>query len=344
MFCRWLSGMAKSSRRLAKLAFGLLACCLIVAGGGRLVSAAPLQPVRLMLQWSHQSQFAGYYVAKEKGFYQEQGLDVSIIPGGPGLDPADFLIRGEVDFASLWLSTALTRNEQSVQLAQVAQIVNASNLVLITRNADQINRPADLSGRKISIWGGDFRAPYLAWLQSVGAKPQIYPQYYSVNLFLLKGVAACSAMYYNEVHMVYQTGIDMEEMKLFFLQEDGFGFPEDGIYTTQQRLRQDPELARKFRAATLRGWRYAAENQAEALDIVMEYVTRDKVLTNRPHMKWMLEKILRSVIPDAQDRWTFGILSRQDYARTVEVMTQQAMIRGALRYEEFTAGGLGYVP
>ena len=76
----------------------------------------------------------------------------------------------------------------------------------------------------------------------------------------------------------------------------------------------------------------------------MQYVTRDKVLTNRPHMKWMLEKILRSVIPDAQDRWTFGSLSRQDYARTVQVMTEQGMIRSAPSYEEFTAGGLGYVP
>jgi NitT/TauT family transport system substrate-binding protein len=336
--------MAKSRAGLAKLALGFVGICLFFACLARPVLATAPQPVRLMLQWSHQAQFAGYYVAKEKGFYQEQGLGVSIVPGGPGLDPADSLIRGEVDFASLWLSTALSRSEQSVRLAKVAQIVNASNLVLITRNEDQINRPAELSGRKISIWGGDFRAPYLAWLQSVGATPQIYPQYYSVNLFLLKGVQACSAMYYNEVHMVYQTGIDMEELKLFFLQEDGFGFPEDGIYTTEERFRKNPELARKFREATLRGWRYAAEHQTETLDIVMQYVTRDKVLTNRPHMKWMLEKILRSVIPDAQDRWTFGSLSRQDYARTVQVMTQQGMIRSAPSYEEFTAGGLGYVP
>ena len=336
--------MAKNSCWAAKLALGFFGICLLAAGLARPVLAAAPQPVRLMLQWSHQAQFAGYYVALEKGFYNERGLDVSIIPGGPGLDPADFLIRGEVDFASLWLSTALTRSEQSVRLAQVAQIVNASNLVLITRNEDQINRPAELSGRKISIWGGDFRAPYLAWLQSVGATPQIFPQYYSVNLFLLKGVQACSAMYYNEVHMVYQTGIDMEELKLFFLQEDGFGFPEDGIYTTQERFRKNPELARKFREASLQGWRYAADHQSEALDIVMQYVTRDKVLTNRPHMKWMLEKILTSVIPGAKDSWAFGRLSRQDYSRTIQGMRQQGLLQQAPSYEEFTGGGFGYVP
>ena len=139
--------MAKNRAGLAKLALGLFGVCLIAACLARPVVAAAQQPVRLMLQWSHQAQFAGYYVALEKGFYKQQGLDVNIIPGGPGLDPADFLIRGEVDFASLWLSTALTRSEQSVRLAQVAQIVNASNLVLITRNEDQINRPSELSGR-----------------------------------------------------------------------------------------------------------------------------------------------------------------------------------------------------
>ena len=120
--CRWLFVMAKNSCWAAKLALGFFGICLLAAGLARPVLAAAPQPVRLMLQWSHQAQFAGYYVALEKGFYKQQGLDVSIIPGGPGLDPADFLIRGEVDFASLWLSTALTRSEQSVRLAQVAQI------------------------------------------------------------------------------------------------------------------------------------------------------------------------------------------------------------------------------
>ena len=189
-------------------------------------------PVRLMLQWTHQAQFAGYYVALEKGFYSEQGLDVSIVPGGPGLEPAEFLVRGEVDFASLWLSTALSRSDRERALVNVAQIVNSSNLVLASRQGDIVG-PSQLSGKKISIWGGDFQIPYLAWFQAENVKPEIYPQYYSVNLFLLKGVDACAAMYYNEVHMLYQTGMDTGDMRLFFLRDYGFGFPEDGIYATQ---------------------------------------------------------------------------------------------------------------
>lgn len=322
----------------------VLYCLLVVLAALPVCSHAEAAPVRFMLQWSHQAQFAGYYVALEKGFYKDRGLDVSIVPGGPGLDAADFLVRGEVDFASLWLSAALVRSEKDIPLVNLAQIVNSSNLVLMTWKQDGISKPSDLSGKKISVWGGDFRAPYEAWLQAMNVRPEIFPQYYSVNLFLQHGVVACSAMNYNEVHMAYQTGIDMEELKLFFLRDDDFGFPEDGIYSTRDTLSKNPQQALDFRAATLEGWRYAAEHPDEALDIVMQYVDKDNVPTNRPHMQWMLEKILTSVIPGANDSWAFGRLSREDYSRTIQGMRQQGLLQQAPSYEDFTGGGLGYVP
>ena len=204
--------------------------------------------------------------------------------------------------------------------------------------------PSQLSGKKISIWGGDFRIPYLAWFQAENVQPEIFPQYYSVNLFLQKGVDACAAMYYNEVHMLYQTGLDTGDVRLFFLKDFGFGFPEDGIYAMQSMLREHPQTVRSFRAASLAGWRYAAQHPEETLDIVMSYVEKDNVPTNRPHMKWMLEKILASVITEAKDSWTLGSLSRQDYEKTVRIMRQQGIITRAPEYESFTGGGLRYVP
>jgi NitT/TauT family transport system substrate-binding protein len=336
--------MVKNKRRLELRPVSFVASIVALLLWVAPAHAAGLQPVSIMLQWSHQAQFAGYYVALEKGFYKDKGLDVSIIPGGPGIDNADYLVRGQVDFASLWLSAALARSERDVPLVNVAQIVNSSNLVLMTWEKDAIDKPADLTGKKISAWGGDFRVPYSAWLQAMAVHPEIFPQYYSVNLFLQHGVSACSAMYYNEVHMAYQTGIDMDELKLFFLRDDDFGFPEDGIYATREAVISNPQRALDFRAATLEGWRYAAENPEEALDIVMQYVLKDNVPTNRPHMKWMLEKILLSVIPGAQDSWALGRLSRQDYSRTVQVMRQQGLLQQAPLYEDFTGGGFGYVP
>ena len=114
--------------------------------------AANAEPLKMMLQWSHQAQFAGYYVAQEKGFYREHGIEVTILPGGPGVDPAEYLMRGEVEFASLWLSSALVRSGRGEPLVLVAQLVNESNLVLATRRQGGINEPRDLAGRKISLW------------------------------------------------------------------------------------------------------------------------------------------------------------------------------------------------
>lgn len=306
--------------------------------------AANAEPLRMMLQWSHQAQFAGYYVAQEKGFYREHGIEVTILPGGPGVDPAEYLMRGEVEFASLWLSSALVRSGRGEPLVLVAQLVNESNLVLATRRQGGINEPRDLAGRKISLWGGDFLPPYRAWLQSEHVQPEILPQYYSVNLFLQQGVDACAAMEYNEVHMLYQTGLEPDELRLFLLRDYGFGFPEDGIYTTQAMLQQRPEYVSAFRSATLAGWRYAAEHPDEALDIVMAYVEQANVPTNRPHMKWMLEKILDSIFPGEQRKWKFGTLLRQEFDKAVWTLQQQGMLVQIPNYNVFTGGEADYVP
>jgi NitT/TauT family transport system substrate-binding protein len=308
-------------------------------------AAGETAPVRLMLQWTHQAQFAGYYIAAAKGFYRARGLDVEIIPGGPGLDPMDDIARGDVDFAASWLTSALIRRDKGLPLVNVAQIVNRSNLVMVSWKMRDGETPADLAGRRISIWEGDLRAPYTAWLKAAGVEPAaIYPQFYSVNLFLRRGVEACSAMYYNELHMIYQAGVDADDRNVFFLKDYGFGFPEDGIYCTENTIRQRPETVAAFREASLQGWLYAAAHQEEALDIVMEYVTAANVATNRTHMKWMLENILASIVPGAAGGWTLGRLTREDYEKTVKMMQEQGMLAAPAPFEAFTGGVIARVP
>jgi NitT/TauT family transport system substrate-binding protein len=308
-------------------------------------AAAAEKPVKMMLQWTHQSQFAGYYVAAAKGFYKARGLDVTIIQGGPGFDPMSELADGDVDFVTSWLSSALIRRQGGLPVVNAAQIVNSSNLLLISWKNRTGESSRGLSGHRISLWEGDLRAPYLAWLQSEGVEAAaIYPQYYSVNLFLRNGVDACSAMYYNEYHMLYQAGVDDDDLTVFFLKDYGFGFPEDGIYCTEDTLRRSPEMVAAFRAASLDGWRYAAEHPEEALDIIMKYVTAANVATNRSHMKWMLEKILTSIVPRDGNNWTLGELSRADYEKTVLMMKGQAMLSNPPPYEVFIGEVTARVP
>ena len=148
----------------------------------------------------------------------------------------------------------------------------------------------------------------------------------------------------DELHMLYQTGLEPDELRVFSLDDYGFGFPEDGIYTTQSLLKQKPEYVSAFRSATLAGWRYAAAHPEEALDIVMAYVERSNVPTNRPHMKWMLEKMLESIMPGPEKNWKFGVLSRQDYERTVQTLQQQGMLQQLPDFTAFTGGETDYVP
>jgi NitT/TauT family transport system substrate-binding protein len=303
-----------------------------------------LTPATLLVHWTPQSQFAGYYVAYEKGFYQKQGLAVRILRGGPDRNPLASLQQGEADFITMFLTGALRYRDQGIPVVNLAQIVQRSNLVLVARKDRGIRSAQDLQGKRVSLWGEDFRAAYLTFFQAQGVRPVMVPQYYSVNLFLRGGVDACAAMYYNEYHVLYQAGVDPEELTIFLLRDYGFGFPEDGIYCLESTLRQKPSVCRALAAASLEGWRYAAEHQEEALNIVMKYVREAHLPTNRMHMKWMLEAILPTIFPDAQPSQNTGKLSARDYARTVAVMREQKLIASAPSYAVFCGEGGRHVP
>ena len=325
-----------------KILFGLALCFLLslpLLTNNLAFSSGANTPVKLILQWSPQSQFAGYYVALDKGIYQQHGLDVEIIPGGPDRNAKDYLLSGEADFATMFLTDALIHRDKEIPLVNLGQVVSQSNQVLIAWKEQGINKVTDIDKRRISIWEGGFRSAFLNLFQAKGVSPFIIPQYYSVNLFLHKGVDACSAMYYNEYHMIYQAGIDQEELATFFVKDYGFDFPEDGIYCLDKTFQANPEVCKAFTEASLAGWRYAAEHQEETLDIVMRYVQEAHVPTNQPHMKWMLEKILPSIVPVADSNWPMGYLPRDSYDRTANALKTHGSIKSHPPYEDFYKGG-----
>ncbi len=297
------------------------------------------KPVTLILQWVPQAQFAGYYVALEKGLYREKGLDVRIIRGGADRDGVDYVQRGEADFAVLFLSGALAARDQGVPLVNVAQIVNQSNLMLIGWKDQGIESVQQLHEKKISLWGGVFQADFQSFFAARGLRPQFLPQYYSVNLFINKGVAACSAMHYNEYHVLYQAGIDVQQLSAFYMKDYGCGFPEDGLYCLESTWQAHPQESRAFAEASLAGWQYAAEHEEEALDIVMKHVQEANLPTNRAHMRWMLKTILATIIPEgASSSWKLGVLAKTDYQRTVEALQWHGLLRTNPSYENFYRG------
>ena len=294
--------------------------------------------VTLVVQWTPQSQFAGYYVALSKGIYKERGLDVRILRGGPNVDPGKLLHDGRATFGTLFLTGAIAARDQGVPLVNIGQIVNHSNLMVVAWKDHNILHVTDLYDRRLSIWEGPFRGAFLGMFISLGIKPIIVPQNYSVNLFLRRGIDACSAMYYNEYHVIYQAGVDLDELSIFLLRDHGFDIPEDGIYCLESTLHGKSDICQSFTEASLEGWRYAQEHQGEALDIVMEEVQKAHLPTNRMHMKWMLERILPTIFPSHGENWVPGQLSEEGYRRGLEAMKEQVNLAEAPNLVDFRGG------
>jgi NitT/TauT family transport system substrate-binding protein len=294
----------------------------------------PLKNASLMPMWSPQAQFAGYYVALDKGIYARHGIDLKILRAGPGYSPAEALKKGDVDFAILWLTTALQHRAAGTELVNLAQIVQRSSVMLISKKTAGIKTINDMDGKKVGLWEGDVSIPPRTLFARHGIKVRVVRQSQTVNLFLRGGIDVASAMWFNEYHTILNSGVDPEELNTIFLSDQGMNFPEDGIYTMEKTVQKDPALAAAFVDASLEGWRYAFDHPDEALDIVIKYMREAKLPANRMHQKWMLERMRDLMMPvDSQAR--LGYLMEQDYKAVGHAMQSNGLIRSYPDYSAF---------
>ncbi len=290
--------------------------------------------VSFLPQWAPQAQFAGYYTAYEKGFYAREGLDVTLSTGGPKHPSDRSLLAGESQFATLWLSRGIQLRSEGHDIVNIAQMIQRSALMLVAKKASGIWTPADLNGRKVSLWGPLFQIQPNAFFRRRGISVHVAPQSSTINLFLKDGVHAASAMWYNEYHTLLNSGLNPDELTTFFFHEYGLNFPEDGIYTTEKMLYEHPLLCRAFVRASLEGWRYAFAHREESLDIVLAYMKRAHIPASRVHQSWMLSRILELMAPDGNFD-ALGRLSQEDFERVTSVMTEEGLIRRAPEYSVF---------
>lgn len=294
-----------------------------------------LKKVSLAPLWSPQAQFAGYYVALDKGIYARHGIDLTILKGGAGHSPVQALKDGKADFATLWLTTALQHRAAGIKLVNLAQIIQKSSMMLISRKSSGISTVKDMNGKKVGMWGGDLSIPPHALFTKHGIKVREVPLSHTVNLFLRGGIDVTSAMWYNEYHTILNAGVDPEELNIVSLSEQGMNFPEDGIYTLEKTLRKDPALAGAFVTASLEGWRYAFDHPDEALDIVIKQMRAAQLPANRIHQQWMLDR-MRDLIMPGKVQSTPGLLNEQDYRAVGSSMQEDGLIRNYPDYTTFT--------
>ncbi len=296
-----------------------------------------LKKVSLAPQWIPQAQFAGYMVALEKGFYRDVGIDLTLLVGGPGKPPFVMLESGQATFCTDWLSNGIEKKASGLGIVNLAQISQRSALILVAKKKRGIEEPQDLNGKTVGLWAGQFELQPKVFFQKYGLKVNIIPNYSSISLFLKGGVDAMSAMWYNEYHTILNSGLNADDLTLFFFSRLGLNFPEDGIYCMEETLRKDPELCGAFVRASIQGWLYAFAHQDEALEIVMKHAKAAHTGTNKAHQRWMLARMKDLIIPDG-DTTNLGKLNPTEYALVGDILKDFRLIDRLPQFDDFYRG------
>ena len=239
-------------------------------------STAHAEKVVLQLKWVTQAQFAGYYVAQEKGYYKAAGLDVEIKPGGPDIAPEQVIAGGGADVIVDWLPAALASREKGNMLVNIAQPFKHSGLMLTCRKETGIKTPADLKGKTLGVWFYGNEYPFLSWMSKLGLKTdtdiKVLKQGFNVDPLLQKQADCISTMTYNEYHQVLEAGVKADDLVVFKYEDQGVATLEDGLYVEQDRLKDPAFVATmaKFVKASMMGWNDLAKDPKGAVADVLK--------------------------------------------------------------------------
>jgi len=281
--------------------------------------------VTIQLKWVTQAQFAGYYVAKDKGFYDAEGLDVTIKPGGPDIAPAQVLAGGGADVMVDWMPSALAAREKGLPLVNIAQPFKSSGMMLTCRKDMGVNSTDDLKGKTLGVWFYGNEYPFLSWMSRLGLATDgsangvtVLKQGWGVEP-LTEGQAACvSTMSYNEYWVVRDAGYTPEQLTVFKYQAEGASTLEDGLYVLEKNLADDSfkDKMVRFVRASMKGWKYAEANPKEAASIILD--NDDAGVQTEKHQIRMMGEIAKLTAGSN------GSLDPSDYERTVKVLMSGA--------------------
>ncbi len=293
-----------------------LACGISLASG-----AYAADKVTLQLKWVTQAQFAGYYVAKAKGYYKDAGLDVTINPGGPDVAPPQVIAGGGADVIIDWMPSALASREKGVPLVNISQPFKKSGLELTCRKDTGIKTPQDFRGKTMGVWFGGNEYPFLAWMAKLGIKTngspggvKIFKQGFNVDPLIQKQADCISTMTYNEYWQLIDSGFKPSQLVVFKYSDEGVGTLEDGLYVMQDKLKNPAFVAKmaKFVKASMKGWDYARKHEDEAAKIVLAADTTGAQTYH--HQRQMMGEIAKLLDPGN------GELDPKDYERTVKIL------------------------
>ena len=280
--------------------------------------------VTLQLKWVAQAQFAGYFVALDKGFYEEEDLDVTIKPGGPDIAPEQVIAGGGADVIVTWMAAALSAREKGVPLVNIAQPYKKAGMQLVCPADGPIKTEADFPGHTLGVWFFGNEYPFYAWMNKLGYSTEggedgvtVLKQSFDVQPLIQKQADCISVMTYNEYWQLIDAGYKPEDLTVFNYTEMGNDLLEDGLYVLEDKLADEAfkDKMVRFVRASMKGWEYAIANPEEAGGIVMDNGGQDE-----NHQVRMMSEVAKLIdTPDAK-------LIPEAYERTAKALLDQKII------------------
>lgn len=307
----------------------VVALVLTGCGGSNAPQAPTLTPITLQLQWVTQAQFAGYYVALDKGWYREEGIDLTIIPGGPDQDSVNLVTNGTRDFGTALLADLTVAVQNDKPVIGIAQIQQQNGLLLLAKKSSGIQSPKDFTGKKVGVWLGNWEAQFDALMAQQGIAPDqfsLISQGYSMAAFINDELDVASAMVYNEYYTVLESGISKDSLNIIDYADYGLGFPGDTLFTSKTTAEQNPELCIGMVRASLKGWQYAIEHPEEAVEIVLKYDQTG--VQTKEHQLSMMNEIAKLV--QAQGR-QIGRSDESVLQRTIDTLLEFGILKEAIQ-------------
>lgn len=292
-----------------------------------------LREVSFLPYWVTTAQFAGYYVAEEKGIYEKYGIKINIIPFKPFLTSTDLIAEGKTDFAALWLVNAIELKASGVDIVNIEQVSSRSSFMLITKKKSGIDSVQKMKGKRVGIWSG-FELQPMALFKKFNVDVITIPIGSTNNLFLMDGVDITVANWFDEYHSIINSGFDPDELNTFFFADNDLNFLEDGIYCLSEKATKEPELCADFIKATLEGWRYAFGHREEAIDIVLRRAKKENLPVNRVHQEWMLDRFKDLYLPEGKTEFN-NSLPKNDYYFVGNVLKGNKLISEVPAYDKF---------
>jgi NitT/TauT family transport system substrate-binding protein len=284
-------------------------------------TAQTADKIRLQIKWVPQAQFAGYFVAMENGFYADENLDVTIVPGGPDIIPEQQVTNGQADFGVDWVASFLAFRDKGLPIVDIAQIYQSSGLMLISKKSANIKSAQDLKGRNVGVWYGGNEFEFLALMDKLHEDPDkdlnVIKQGFTMDPFLAGQMDAASAMTYNEYQIVLESGVSADDLNVIRYNDEGVGMLEDNLFATEDMISTKPDLVQRFVRASMKGWQSAIDDQQGAVDTVMKYVEPGS--TTADHQLRMMSEVAKLVMPPDMTADQIGMMDATRFATTADI-------------------------